>query len=163
MDRLRNAAPTNCEDRCDILAILPSGLVVADVSIVHPAAPSYSRATARTAGAPATSRDALKRRQYHAGGLSAALSFYPLSVESFGRFGASAMPFPSALAEAALASSAAGTHVTKAVLISGVLRELGVTLSMGNELLYREAMHVYATAGCTCAHMGLHMLTVDVM
>jgi hypothetical protein len=117
MDRLRNAGPTNREDRGDILAVLPSGLVVA---VVHPAATSYSRAAARTAGAAAASRDALKRRQYHAGGLPAALSFYPVSEESFGRFGDSAMQFLNA--EAALASSAAGTDVTKAAFTSGALR-----------------------------------------
>jgi hypothetical protein len=110
MDRLHNAAPTNREDRGDILAILPSGLVVADVSIVHPAATSYSRATAWTAGA-APSRDALKRHQYHAGSLPFALSFYPLSVDSFGCLGVSAMQFLNG--EAALASSAAGTDVSK--------------------------------------------------
>jgi hypothetical protein len=38
MDRLWNAASTNHKDRGDIFAVLPSGLVVADVSIVHPAA-----------------------------------------------------------------------------------------------------------------------------
>jgi hypothetical protein len=34
MDRLQTAAPTHCEDCGDILAVLPSGLVVADVSVV---------------------------------------------------------------------------------------------------------------------------------
>jgi hypothetical protein len=162
MDRLRTAAPTNREDRGDILAVLPSGLVVADVSVVHPAATSYSRAAARTAGAAAASRDALKRRQYHAGGLPAALSFFPLSVESYGRLGSGAMQFLNALAEAALASSAAGTDVTKAAFISGALRELGVSLCIGNELVYREGLHVYAAAGGTRARMGMHVPTADV-
>jgi hypothetical protein len=128
---------------------------VADVSVVRPAATSYSRAAARTAGAAgAASRDALKRRQYHAGGLSAAPSFFPLSVESFGRLGVSAMQFLSDLAEAALASSAAGTDATKAAFISAALRELGVTLCMGNELVYREGLRVYAAAGGTRTRMG---------
>jgi hypothetical protein len=39
-------------------------------------------------------------------------------VESLGRFGVSAMQFLNALAKAALASSAAGTDVTKAAFIS---------------------------------------------
>jgi hypothetical protein len=156
-------APTNREDRGDILTILPSGLVVADVSIVHPAATSYSRAAARTVGAAAASRDALKRRQYHAGGLPVALSFYPLSVESYGRFGSGAMQFRNALAEAALASSAASTAVTKAAFISGVLRELGATLFMGNELVDREGLQVYAAVGGTHARMVMHVTTADVM
>jgi hypothetical protein len=37
---------------------------------------------------------------------------------------------------------AAGSDVTKAAFISGALRELGVALCIGNELVYREAMHV---------------------
>jgi hypothetical protein len=44
-DRLQNAAPTNPENHGDILTVLPSGLVVADVSVVHLAATSYSHAT----------------------------------------------------------------------------------------------------------------------
>jgi hypothetical protein len=65
------------------------------------------------------------------------------------------------IAEAALASSAAGTDVTKAAFISGALRELGVTLCVGNELVYREAMLVYAAAGGTRARMGMHVLRVS--
>jgi hypothetical protein len=163
MDRLRTAAPTNREDCGDILAVLPSGLVVADISVVHPAATSYSRAAARIAGAAAASRDALKRRQYHTGGLPAALSFSPLSVETYSRLGSGTMQFLNALAEAALASSSAGTDVTKAAFISGALRELGVTLCVGNELVYWTAMHVYAAAGNTRARIALHVPTADVM
>jgi hypothetical protein len=79
VDRLRNAAPTN---RDDILAVLPSGLVEADISCVSTCGHFLFP------GAAAASREALKLRQYHAGGLPAALSFYPLSVESYSRLGA---------------------------------------------------------------------------
>jgi hypothetical protein len=136
--------------------------ILADVSVVHPAATSYSSAAVQIAGAAAASRDVLKRRQYHAGGLPSDLSFYPLSVESYGRLGSGAMQFLNAVAEAALASSAAGTDVTKAAFISRVLRELGVTLCVGNELVYREGLHVYAAAGGTRACMGIHVLTAAV-
>jgi hypothetical protein len=61
-----------------------------------------------------------------------------------------------------LASSAAGTDVTKAAFMSGALRELGATLCMGNELVYREGLHVYAAAGGTCARTGMHVPTADV-
>jgi hypothetical protein len=71
----------------------------------------------RNAGAAATSHDALKRRQYHAGGLPAALSFSPLSVESYGRLGV--MQVLNTVTEAKLDSSAAGIDVTKAAFISG--------------------------------------------
>jgi hypothetical protein len=83
-------------------------------------------------------------------------------VESFGHFGVSAMQFLNALVEAALASSATTSDVTKAAFISGELRELGVTLCIKNEHVYREAMPVYAAAGGTREHMGLHVATADV-
>jgi hypothetical protein len=73
------------------------------------------------------------------------------------------MQFLNALDKAGLASSATGTDVTKAAAISGALREIGVTLCVGNELIYREAMHVYAAAGGTRTHMGLHVLIADDM
>jgi hypothetical protein len=46
----------------------------------------------------------------------------------------------------------AGTDVTKAAFISGALRELGVTLYVGNKLVYREGLHVCAAAGGTRAY-----------
>jgi hypothetical protein len=33
---------------------------------------------------------------------------------------------------------------------------------MGNELVYREGLHVYAAAGGTRARMGMHVPTADV-
>jgi hypothetical protein len=126
--------------------VLSSSLVVADVSVVHPAATSYSRAAARTASGAAASRDALKRRQYHAGGPPAALSFLPLSLETYGHLGVSVMQVLNALAEAALASSGAGADVTKAEFISRALREPGVTLCMGNELIGKVCMFMLLRA-----------------
>jgi hypothetical protein len=75
-------------------------------------------------------------------------------MESYGRLGVSAMQFLNALDEAALASSAAGTD-------QGSIHHLGASrawryLCAGNELIYREAMHVYASVkaladGLACA------------
>jgi hypothetical protein len=45
------------------------------------------------------------------------------------------------------------------IIITGVLRELSVALVNGNEVVYREALHVYATAGGTAA--GAMVPTVD--
>jgi hypothetical protein len=52
--------------------------------------------------------------------------------------------------------------VTKAALISGALRELGVTLCVGNEFAYRERLHFHAAAGDTRARSGMHVPTADV-
>jgi hypothetical protein len=38
-----------------------------------------------------------------------------------------------------------------------------VPLCVGTELIYREAMHVYAAAGGTRARMGLHARTAEVI
>jgi hypothetical protein len=35
-------------------------------------------------------------------------------------------------------------------------------LCVGNELVYREGLHVYAVAGDTRARMGMHVPTADV-
>jgi hypothetical protein len=72
MECLRGAAPTNHEDGSDILVVLPSVLFVADVFVIHPATTSYSCAATQIAGSAPASRDALKRRQCHAGGLPTA-------------------------------------------------------------------------------------------
>jgi hypothetical protein len=98
----------------------------------------------------------------HSSGLPASLSFYPLWVKYYSPLGAAAMQFLNALAEAALASSATGTDVNKAAFISWVLQELGVTMCVGNELVYGEVLHVYVAAGGTRACMGMHVPTTDV-
>jgi hypothetical protein len=68
------------------------------------------------------------------------------------------MQFLNALAEAALASSAADSDVAKAAFISGALRELGVTLCMG--------MNYYVTSARAPAHAcpyALHLFFAPVL
>jgi hypothetical protein len=76
-------------------------------------------------------------------------SFTPLSMESYGRLGRPAMQLLQTLAAAAASSATAGSDVTTSSFVTGALRELGVALVKGNEVVYREALHVYATAGGT--------------
>jgi hypothetical protein len=38
--------------------------------------------------------------------------------------------------------------------MTGAIRELSVALVKGNEVMYREALHVFATAGGTAARAG---------
>jgi hypothetical protein len=65
------------------------------------------------------------------------------------------------LAAAAASSATAGSDVTTSSFVTGALRELGVALVQGNEVVYREALHVYATAGGTVACVGAMVPTVD--
>jgi hypothetical protein len=60
------------------------------------------------------------------------------------------------LAVAAASSATAGSHVTTSSFVTGALRELSVALVRGNEVVYREALLVYATAS-----VGATVLTVD--
>jgi hypothetical protein len=68
MERLRAGTGCTSLERGDMLVVLPDkGLVVTDVSVVHPAANSYSRQAAHTAGAAAFLRDASKFCRYNDG------------------------------------------------------------------------------------------------
>jgi hypothetical protein len=45
--------------------------------------------------------------------------------------------------------------------VTGALRELSVALVKGDEVVSREALHVYAAAGGTAARVGAMVPTVD--
>jgi hypothetical protein len=66
-----------------------------------------------------------------------------------------------ALDAAATSSATAGSDVTTSSFVTGALRELGVALVKLNDVVYREALHVYATAGGTAARAGATVPTVD--
>jgi delta-aminolevulinic acid dehydratase/porphobilinogen synthase len=53
------------------------------------------------------------------------------------------------LAAAAASSATAGLHVPPSSFMTGAIRELSAALVKGNEAMYREALHVFATAGST--------------
>jgi hypothetical protein len=104
----------------DILYVLTNKLQVGDVSVVHPAA---------TPGAAATQRDAEKQAQYRQDEWGA-YPFTPLSVESFGRLGTPMMRLLSDIGN--LAVSLGDGLFTKEQFVSGVLRELSVSLCKTN-------------------------------
>jgi hypothetical protein len=145
-----------------MLVVLPDEcLVVTDVSVVHPAANSFFQQAAHAAGAAASARDAAKSRKYGGGGQVAGGSFTPLSMESYGRLGRPAMQLLQTLAAAAASSVTAGSDFTTSSFVTGALRELSTALVIGNEVVYREALHVYATAGDTTARVDATVPTVD--
>jgi hypothetical protein len=97
-------------ERGDMLVVLPDeGLVVTDVSVVHPAANSFFQRAAHAAGAAASLRDASKFRKYGGGEQVAGGSFTPLSIKSYGRLGRPAMQLLQTLAAAAASSVTAGS------------------------------------------------------
>jgi hypothetical protein len=149
-------------ERGDVLVVLPDKvLVVTDVSVVHPAANIFFQRAAHMAGEEASLRDASKFCKYGGGGQVAGGSFTPLSMESYGRLSRPAMQLLQTLAAAAPSSATAGLDVTTSSFMTGALRELGVALVKGNDVVYREALHVYATAGGTAARVGTTVPTVD--
>ena len=65
----------------DVLMVLPSGMTVVEVSVMHPAASSYVQA-ARTLGSEAAVRDAEKGVRYKGIGPNG-YTFVPISVTAF--------------------------------------------------------------------------------
>jgi hypothetical protein len=66
------------------------------------------------------------------------------------------------LAAAAASSATAGSDVTTSSFVTGALCELSAALVKENTEVYREALHVYATACGTAARAGatVHLSSV---
>jgi hypothetical protein len=155
MERLQAGTGRAPLERGDILVVLPDkGLVVTVVSVVHPAANSFFKRAAHAAGEAASARKAVKFHKYGGGGQVAGDSFTPLSMESYGLLGRPAMQLLQTLAAAAASSATAGSNVTTSSFVTGALRK-------ENEVVHKEALHVYATAGGTTARIGATVPTVD--
>jgi hypothetical protein len=152
MERLQAGTGRASLEHSDLLVVLPDeGLVVTDVSVVHSAANSFFQQAAHTAGAAAFVMDAAKSHKYGGSRQVAGGSFTPLSMESYGRLGWLAMQLLRTLADAAASSATAGSDITTSTFVTGALCELSVALVKGKEVVYRDALHVYATAGGTAA------------
>jgi hypothetical protein len=145
------------ESRGDILLVLADGITVADVSVVHPAAPTYVAAAAQTDGSAAAARDQLKRARYQSDD-PAAYSFQPLSVETYGRLGKPAMQMLSTLASAA---TNAGVRL-RGDFTANALRELSVGLCRGNSVLYKRSLYALARASGVAFRAGMDVPTADV-
>ena len=127
------------ESRGDILIALPNALTVADVSVIHPAAPTYVRAAAQTAGSAAANRDQSKRDRYQTADPTG-YAFTPLSTESYGRLGQPAMELLSQLGTIA----AAGGSVDRDVFVANALRRLSIALCRGTGVTYRRSLTMCA-------------------
>jgi hypothetical protein len=127
--------------RGDLVVVLSEdGLLVADVSVVHPAAESFIWQPAQQAGTAASAQDTAECQKYGSGQVAGG-SFMPPSTESCARMGRPAMQFLGTLANTA--STAVASDVTTSFLV-GALRELSIALVKGNEVIYAEPRHVTA-------------------
>jgi hypothetical protein len=84
------------EARGDILLVLPRGITIADISVIHPLSINTLSAAAATAGAAASRHDQQKRAAYVRVEPNA-YTFVPFSVENYGRLGQPAMKLLHAL------------------------------------------------------------------
>jgi hypothetical protein len=136
-DPLSVPPPLGPEARGDVMFVFPRRLVVGDVSVIHLAAASLAGGAARTPGL-AAARDALRRRADRQ--VSSALPFVPMSVESFGHHGATALMLLGDLTDRA--AQVAGPDLSRAAFTSGALRELSVALCQGNASLCRSGAYI---------------------
>jgi len=150
------AAGARPESRGDLLLVLPGGLTVADVSVIHPAAATYLQA-ARTAGGAAAVRDQAKRAHYQSADPNG-YAFTPLSTETFGRLGKPAMELLNSLATEATA----GGVVCKDGFVTNALRELSVSLCRGNGVLHRRCLGHLARVSGHAFRAGMPFPTADV-
>jgi hypothetical protein len=124
--------------RGDILTVWPDGRVrIMDCVVTHPAAASYVRDAAETAGSAAAKAELRKRRAFEEFGEGSAYDFVPLAVESFGRLGSAASRFLSELGDLAAGE---GNRVSKAAFVRGVRRELSCALCKGNARMYYKSL-----------------------
>jgi hypothetical protein len=148
----------------DVLAVMPdSGLVVADISVVHPAAQTYVVREAGKTGAAVSSCEEEKRSICGDGGSIFGGSFVPLTMESWWQLGLLAVRFHVPPRRAPKSLVSARSDVTMAAFMSGALQGMGVALAPGNNVVSREMLHVYAAAcgsvACTGAFVRLLMLS----
>jgi hypothetical protein len=113
--------------RGDIMMVMPDTVVVADVSVVHPAAPTYAAGAAAKNGAAVAAQDRTNRAHYMRAGDGDAYDLVPLSVESFGRLGKPAMCLLNALADVAASSGG----VCKSALSGGSASRFAGETDMG--------------------------------
>ena len=122
-----------------ILVVLPDGLRIVDVSVIHPASDGNATAAATTAGAAAEQRDREKISKYRLADPTG-YDFIPLSTESFGRHGRPAMVFLKKLADYAASTGS----VDAESFVTNSLRELSIGLCRGNAVVYRGGLSALA-------------------
>jgi hypothetical protein len=134
--------------------VLPRGIAIADVSVVHPLSAHLFHRAASTAGAAASHRDHQKWTTYSR---LEPNGYKFVSVESYGRLSQPAMKLLHTLGEEAVGPGG----VSRASFVDGALRELSVGLVRGNYFLYRASVGMLARSGGACFRPGLARPTDD--
>jgi hypothetical protein len=149
-----DGSPLRPEARGDILMVLPHGITISDISVIHPLSINTLPRAATTAGAAASHRDQQKRTAY-ARVEPNGYGFVPFSVESYGRLGHPAIKLLHDLGEEA----AGPGGVSRSSFVAGALRELSIGLCRGNFLAYRASVGVLARASGASFRAGMCMPT----
>ena len=140
--------------RGDALFVLHEGVLVIDVSVVHPAAETYVQDAANTDGAAAAARGARKVEKYSCGQAGGGYDFEPVIVETYGRLGEPAFELLARLARVAAESG----KVDEGNFIENTLKEMSVALCRGNgsilaagqKVLVQVTGHVAGAAASAC-------------
>jgi len=137
---------TEGQRRGDILTVLPNGrVVIVDVVVTHPAAPSYYDAASQSNGSAAENAAKRKKREFQRFADGAQYDFVPFAVESFGRLGEDARRFLSDFGNTAAQRGC----VSKSGFIKTAHRELSCTLQRGNGMMYaRSTWETARASGC---------------
>jgi hypothetical protein len=128
------------EARGDILFVFPDEMVLADVTVCHPAASKYRTGAAQGPGRAAAVREKAKCKLYETMD-PYGYAFSPLVTEAFGRHGEGAMHLLNRLGDVA---EGAGVH--RRTYIRTALRELSVATVKGNGVMFRAARMPLARA-----------------
>ena len=135
-DRAGRAGPEG-QRRGDVFAILSDGsALVVDVTVAHPAAPTYAAAAAKESGAIAARRERDKRREWQAFADGAKYNFVPFGVETYGYLGRSALQFLGAVSQAAASTG----KVSRALFMTQALQTVSCALVKLNNALYMRSL-----------------------
>jgi hypothetical protein len=126
--------------RPDLLAYLGATCTLIDVSVVHPAAPSWQKRASKNPLVAAKSREKLKTRKYEDLAKSEGAIFYPLVFESYGAIGPESRVGIQELAEAIAESKPGDSKRVYPVVIGQIMHSLSVALQRGNAAIVKQGI-----------------------
>jgi hypothetical protein len=142
--------------RGDILALMPTRTVLADVSVAHPGAQAHALAASTQDRATARNVEQRKRAHYQRLG-SGNYHLIPLVHERYGRMGEAATELLSRLG----ASAEDTGSCSKRAFVEGSIREMSVALCRGNSRILRAYTGVGACVAGKALLPGLPVASAD--